>query len=43
MGDWSPLEDDVLLKGSLLVVVRSRRDKRPLPGKRVVVRGCGFV
>jgi hypothetical protein len=42
MGDWSPLEDDVLLKGTLTVVVR-RRDGRPYPGRRVEVRGCGFV
>jgi hypothetical protein len=42
MGDWSPLEDDVLLKGSLLVIVRGR-DGRPRSGKRVDVRGCGFV
>jgi hypothetical protein len=42
MDDWSPLEEDVLLKGSLLVIVRGR-DGRPRPGKTVVVRGCGFV
>jgi hypothetical protein len=42
MGDWSPLEDDVLLKGTLTVVVR-RPDGRPLAGQRVVVRGCGFI
>jgi hypothetical protein len=42
MGEWSPLEDDVLLKGTLTVVVR-RPDGRPCPGRRVVVRGCGFV
>ena len=42
MGDWSPLEDDVLLKGTLTVIVR-RRDGRPCVGRRVVVRGCGFV
>jgi hypothetical protein len=42
MGDWSPLERDVLLKGLLTVVVR-RRDGSPCRGERVVVRGCGFV
>jgi hypothetical protein len=42
MDDWSPLEEDVLLKGSLLVTVRGR-DGRPREGKRVVVKGCGFV
>jgi hypothetical protein len=42
MGDWSPLEDDVLLKGTVTVVVR-RRDGRPRAGQRVIVRGCGFV
>jgi hypothetical protein len=43
MDDWSPLEKDVLLKGSLLVRVIGRRDRRPRAEKRVVVRGCGFV
>jgi hypothetical protein len=43
MNDWSPLEEDVLLKGSLLVLVTSRRDGRPLAGRRVTVRGCGFA
>ncbi|MDY3554383.1 hypothetical protein R5W24_003505 [Gemmata sp. JC717] len=42
MGDNSPLEDDVLLKGTLTVVVR-RRDGRPGAGQRVRIRGCGFV
>ena len=42
MGDWSPLEDDVLLKGMLTVLVR-RPDGRPYPGRRVAVRACGFV
>lgn len=42
MHDWSPLEDDVLLAGTLTVVVR-RRNGRPRAGLRVVVRGCGFV
>jgi hypothetical protein len=43
MGDWSPLEDDVLLTGTLLVRVVGRTDGRPRPGRRVSVRGCGFV
>jgi len=42
MGDWSPLEEDVLLKGSLCVRVVGR-DGLPKPRCRVVVRGCGFV
>lgn len=42
MGEWSPLDDDILLKGTLLVRVTGRRDGRPLAGKRVTVRGCGF-
>jgi hypothetical protein len=42
MDFWSPLEEDVLLRGTLLVRVTGRRDRRPLAGKRVVVRGCGF-
>lgn len=42
MSDWSPLGDDVLLKGTLTVLVR-RPDGRPYPGRRVVVRACGFV
>ncbi|MGL4424393.1 MAG: hypothetical protein ACRCZF_27305 [Gemmataceae bacterium] len=42
MGDWSPLEDDVLLKGTLTVIVR-RRDGRPQVGMQIRVRGCGFV
>jgi hypothetical protein len=42
VGDWSPLEDDVLLKGTLTVVVR-RRDGRPRVGWRVLVRACGYI
>ena len=42
MDDWSPLEDDVFLKGVLTVIVR-RPDGRPLARQRVTVRGCGFV
>ena len=43
MQDPSPFEQDVYLKGSLLVIVRARRDARPLSGKRVLVEACGFV
>jgi hypothetical protein len=42
MGDWSPLDEDVLLKGTLCVRVTSRKDGRGLPNRRVAVRGCGF-
>ena len=42
MDDLSPLEEDVLLKGTLLVIARGH-DGRPRPGQRVVVTGCGFV
>lgn len=42
MSDWSPLEEDVYLKGLLTVVVQ-RPDGRPCRGRRVIVRGCGFV
>jgi len=40
--EWTPLRRDVLLKGSLLVVVRAR-DGSPLAGKKVTIRGCGFT
>jgi len=43
MNDWSPLEDDVLLTGTLTVRVTGRRDRAPRPGVKVAVRGCGFV
>jgi hypothetical protein len=43
MAEWSPLEDGVLLKGTLRVIVRNRRDGQPRVGQRVAVRGCGFV
>jgi hypothetical protein len=42
LDEWSALERDVLLKGSILVVVRGR-DGSPRAGKQVTVRGCGFV
>ena len=54
MDDWSPLDDllpfdisgplqrDVLLKGSLHIVVR-RPDGSPRPGKKVTIQGCGFM
>lgn len=42
MNDWSPLDEDVLLTGTLTVTVRDRRG-RPLAGKVVEISGCGFV
>lgn len=42
MAYWSPLEDDVLLKGTLTVIVHSRHG-RPCKGQSVMIRGCGFV
>jgi len=42
MHDWSPLERDVLLKGTLTVIV-SDADGKPCPRRRVTIRGCGFV
>jgi hypothetical protein len=43
MGDWSPLDEDTLLKGTLLVRIIGREDGQPRPGRRVSVHGCGFV
>jgi hypothetical protein len=40
--NWSPLDGDVLLKGTLTVVVYDRRGQRRA-GERVLVRGCGFM
>jgi hypothetical protein len=42
MGDWSPLEEDVLLKGLLTVVVH-RPDGQPARNQSVKILGCGFV
>lgn len=42
MSDWSPLEDDVLLKGLLTVIVH-RRDGSPCRRQRISVRACGFI
>jgi hypothetical protein len=42
MDDFSPLEEDVWLKGTLIVHVVGR-DGRPLLGKIVRVQGCGFT
>jgi hypothetical protein len=41
MDDFSPLEEDVWLKGTLIIHVVGRNGK-PLPGKVVHVQGCGF-
>ena len=43
MNYWSPLYEDVLLKGTLLVRVTGRHDHQPRAGKQVAIRGCGFV
>lgn len=43
MSEFSPFEQDVLLKGILIVQAVGRRDGRPQPRRRVVVRACGFV
>jgi hypothetical protein len=40
---FSPLDDDVYLKGTLTVRVVGRGDGRPQHGKRVLVKACGFV
>lgn len=39
--DWSLPQEDVLLKGTLTVVVRDR-DGGVRAGQRVALRGCGF-
>jgi hypothetical protein len=43
MNDWSPLDADVLLKGTLLVRVINKRDGQPRVGKKVSVFACGYV
>jgi hypothetical protein len=43
MDEWSPLEEDVLLKGMLRVIVRGGRDGIPRAGQQVVIKGCGFL
>jgi len=43
MNDWSPLDADVLLKGTLLVRVINKRDGQPRFGKKVSVFACGYV
>ena len=42
MSDFAPLQDDVLLKGLLVVRVIGRRDARPRSGQRVAVQACGY-
>jgi hypothetical protein len=42
MDDFCPLEDDVWLKGTLIIRAVSRKGQ-PQPGKRVMVRACGFI
>jgi hypothetical protein len=43
MSDFSPFEEDVWLKGTLVVRVISRADGRPRVGRTVSVRACGYV
>ncbi len=43
MRDFSPFDEDVLLKGTLTVHAIGRRDGRPQQGRRVVVHACGYV
>lgn len=40
--DWSPLQDDVYLKGTLFVRVTDRQG-RPKERCQLVVRACGYV
>lgn len=42
MSDWTPLDEDVYLKGTLTVIVRGA-DGRPRAGQQISIRGCGFV
>lgn len=39
--DWSPLRDEVLLKGTLTVIVR-HPDGRPCGARHIEIRACGF-
>jgi hypothetical protein len=43
MSDFSPFEQDVLLKGTLIVRAVGRRDGSPQRGKQVIARACGYV
>jgi hypothetical protein len=38
MSDFSPFEQDVLLKGTLMVRTISQRDGKPQRGRQVIVR-----
>lgn len=40
--EFCPFDDDVLLKGLLVIRVTRRCNGEPLKGRRVVVRGPGF-
>jgi hypothetical protein len=42
MSSYSPLEDDVFLKGTLVVRVTSRADGDPVPRQRVHIKACGY-
>jgi hypothetical protein len=43
MSDWSPLEEDVWLTGTLVILVRDGKTGRPRAGQAVTVRACGFT
>jgi hypothetical protein len=42
MSEFSPLENDVWLKGTLVIQAIGRSDRQPQPGKRVLVKACGY-
>jgi hypothetical protein len=42
MNDSFPLDNDVWLKGTLVVHAVGRRDRKPQAGRRVVVKACGL-
>jgi hypothetical protein len=42
MPSYSPFEDDVLHKGTLIVRVTSRTDGKPIPRQRLRIKACGY-
>jgi hypothetical protein len=42
MEEFSYLDQDCLLKGTLVIRVVSGRDGKPIAGKPVRIQGCGF-
>ena len=42
MEDFSFLDQEGLLKGTLVIRVVSRRDGKPIADKPVRIHGCGF-